>query len=448
MVGLAASLPEPSIWAVRAASAHARATADEETLLKTSLFLAERTTRSPEIAALVLRAGEAAMRMDDEPRARDLLERAATEDPGDVVTWGLLAEVRQRAGDDRATAEACESLARTSVVSEHRLLAWYDAGRLWLDEVGDAERAIGAFEQAAEIDLSFQDLFARLSALYSQGGRKTELAALLQRRLATAVDDDDRVRLEVDRAQALVSVGEAESARRALESALEAKGDHVGALTAYADICAALHDWEAAEQAWVRLARLVPDPLAQRRVYERLGELYSEHSVNLSRAEVAFKEVLKRAPGDVPTLERLVAVYRRQNDGAQAVETAQQLLRGATSPEERRQRLTEIAAIHETTTRDLRKAEQALESARRELPNDVGALRALVEFYQRQKQMPAVNISPRSRVSRRAARASQPGGSRRSCSRCSRRSTTCAASATRRGSRRRRWRRSKVAQPP
>ena len=59
------------------------------------------------------------------------------EDPGDVVTWGLLAEVRQQADDPRGAAEACESLARTSVVDEHQLLAWYDAGRLWLDEVAD-----------------------------------------------------------------------------------------------------------------------------------------------------------------------------------------------------------------------------------------------------------------------------------------------------------------------
>jgi hypothetical protein len=51
-----------------------------------------------------------------------------------------------------------------------------------------------------------------------------------------------------------------------------------------------------------------------------------------------------------------------------------------------------IASVHETTTRDLRKAEQALEAARREFPSDVGALRALAEFYQRQRQMPAVNI--------------------------------------------------------
>ena len=391
-VDLAASLPEPSLWALRAASAHARATGDDDTVLRTSLALAERTTRPPDVAALILRAGEAAMRTDDLPRARELLERSATEDPGDVVTWGLLAEVRQQLEDSRGAAEACESLARTSAVDEHRLLAWYDAGRLWLDEVGDADRGMGALEQAAAIDLSFQDLFVRLSALYSQRGRRAELAALLEKRLATATDDSDRLRLEVDRAQALVAVGELPAARRALESALEAKPDDVGALSALAELCATLKDWPAAEQAWVRLVRLMSEAADQRRVYERLGELYAEHAVNLSRAEVALKEVLKRAPDDVGALERLMGVHRRQNDGPQALDVAQQLLKLATGPDERRKRLTEIASIHETVTRDLRKAEQALETARREVPNDVGALKALAEFYQRQRQLPAVNI--------------------------------------------------------
>ena len=392
MVDLAASLPEPSLWSLRALAAHARSEGDEVALIRASLALANRTTRSPEIAALVVRAGEAALRADDLPRARELLDRAATEDPGDVVTWGLLADVRQRGGDSRGAAEACESLARTSVVDEHRLLAWYDAGRIWLDEVGDEERGVSALDQAAAIDLSFQDVFARLSALYTKRGSRAELAVLLERRIATATDGEERVQMEVERARALLDVGETQAARQALETALEARPDHVLALSAYADLCASVRDWESAEQAWVRLARLVPDAEDQRAVYEKLGELYAEHAPNYARAEVALKEVLKRAPDDLRTLERLVEVYRKQNDGARALEIAQQLLKMATVPQERRDRLVAIALIHETTARDLRKAEQALEAARREFPNDVGALRALAEFYQRQKQLPAVNI--------------------------------------------------------
>src|SRR5262249_36666475 len=185
-------------------------------------------------------------------------------------------------------------------------------------------------------------------------------ASLLERRLEKVADPDERVSLEVERGRALTEIGDHDGARAALQSALDAKPDHTGALAAFAELCASQKDWDAAEQAWVRLSRLLPQPEDQRAVYARLGELYAVHSVNLSRAEVALKEVLKRGPDDMPTLERLVDVYRRQNDGARAIETQQQVLKLSTSPEERRRRLVEIASIYETTMRDPRKAEQAL----------------------------------------------------------------------------------------
>jgi predicted Zn-dependent protease len=392
MVDLAAALPDPSLWALRSLAAHTRGEGDEEAFIRTSIALASRTQRSPEVAALFVRAAEAALRADDLERTRSFLDRAVAEDPADVVTWGLLAEVRQRGGDAAGAAEACESLARSSVVDEHRLLALYDAGRIWLDDVGDDDRGIAALEQASAIDLSFEDVFARLSALYAKRGARAEMAALLERRIATLTHGEERIQMEIARARALLDMREPRAARDALEAALEAFPDHVSALSAYADLCAAQKDWGAAEQAWVRLARLLPEAEDQRAVYEKLGELYAEHAPNYSRAEVALKEVLKTTPDDVPTLERLAEVYTKQNDGARALEVAQHLLKLAHLPHERRARLLTIAHIYETTLRDPRKSEQALESARREFPNDVAALRALAEFYQRQKQLPAVNI--------------------------------------------------------
>src|SRR6202022_3799325 len=82
----------------------------------------------------------------------------------------------------------------------------------------------------------------------------------------------------------------------------------------------------------------------------------------------------------------------RQNDSARAVELQQQLIQKSQSAEEKRQRVIELSLIHEQTAHDNRKAEQALESARREFPQDVAVLRALAEFYHRHRQTPAFNI--------------------------------------------------------
>ncbi len=392
LVELAAAEGEPSLWSLRMLQAHSRARGDDEGFLAVTLRLLERAPRPAEAAALLVHAGEVASRLGRLDQARSLLERAAAEDPGDVVAWGLLTDVKQRAGDARGAAEACESLARSSLVRDHQLLAWYDAGRIWSDEVHDDNRAILALEAAAAIDVAHEDVFDRLSRVYATLKMQPELASLLERRIEGITDPEERLAMEVRRGRILLDVGDVEGARTAFEAALAERPDDASALSAFADLCVAQQDWDAAEQALVRLARLLPTPEEQRDVYARLGELYSRHLLNLARAEVALKEVLKRAPEDGPTMEKLVDVYKRQNDPSRAIELQAELVGKAPTPEDKRRRIIELAAIHEQTAHDTRRAEQTLEAARREFPQDVGVLRALAEFYVRHHQAPAVNI--------------------------------------------------------
>jgi tetratricopeptide (TPR) repeat protein len=392
MIELAASEKDPSLWSLRMLHAHTRAAGDDVAFLNATLLLLERSPRPAETAALLVSAGEVASRLGRFEEARSLLERAAAEDPGDVVAWGLLADVRQRAGDARGAAEACESLARSSLVREHQLLAWFDAGRIWADDVRDDDRAVIAFEAAATLDVAHEDVFDRLSRIYASRKMQPELASLLERRIGGITDAGERLAMEVRRGRILLDVGDTAGARAAFEAALAERPDDEGALSAFADLCVAQRDWEAAEQALVRLARLLPSPDEQRDVYARLGELYSRHLLNLARAEVALKEVLKRAPGDTVTMEKLVDVHKRQNDPARAIELQQELIASAASPDEKRRRVVDLATIHEQTAHDNRRAEQTLEGARREFPQDVSVLRALAEFYGRHHQAPAVNI--------------------------------------------------------
>jgi tetratricopeptide (TPR) repeat protein len=392
MVELAATERDPSLWALRMRQAHARARNDDAHFLEATIRLIDRTSQPAELAALLSRAGAAAARQGRNDEARELLQRATTQDPGDVTGWALLRDVHARAGDSRAAAEASEALARCSLVAEHQLAAWYDAGRRWQDDAQDPDRATTALEAAAQIDVAHEDLFDRLSGLYASRGMQPELASLLERRISGITDPSARLAMEVRRGRLLLEVGDRASARKAFESALGERPDDPGALAAFADLCITEKDWDAAEQALVRLARLLPTADEQRMVYARLGELYSGPLVNLARAEVALKEVLKRAPEDTETAQKLVDVYRRQNDPARAAELQQDLIARSRTPEEKTARLLQLAAIHEQTAHDNRRAEQTLEAARREFPQDVALLRALAEFYLRHQQTPAVNI--------------------------------------------------------
>jgi tetratricopeptide (TPR) repeat protein len=392
MAELARSQPEKALWALRLVNAHARATNDNIADLETTLALLERSNRPVELVTLLLRGADAAVRVGKIELAKDLLERASASDPGDIVVWEKLARVRRQLFDASGSAEAFESVARTSLVRAHQLEGWYQAGIIWLDTVKDVGRGITALEQIINVDVNFRDVFPRLSALYAQRGNRTELASLLERRVGSVNDPSERIGLEIERGRVLAEAGDVAGARQAFEVALEREPDNTAALTAYAELCARMSDWNAAEQAWVRLARSLTTPEEQRAVYSKLGELYLTHAVNLSRAETAFKEVLKRAPDDIPATEKLIDVFKRANDAAHAIELQQQLITRATDPNERRRRLIELSQIYEATSHDQRKAEQALETARREYPTDVIVLRALAEFYTRHRQMPAVHI--------------------------------------------------------
>ncbi|MBK6691053.1 MAG: hypothetical protein IPG50_02435 [Myxococcales bacterium] len=382
----------PPLWALRVWNARARIAGDHQADYDSSSELALRTQRSFDLAALHSRRGDAALRMERLELARAAYEEAARAEPGAVAVWEKLAEARQLARDLPGTAEALESVARTSGVPAHQLAAWHRAAVLWSDELRNPDRARHALEQVAKVDLAHADVFTRLAALYGKSGAKAELADLLERRSAMASDENERLDLEVERGRILAEVGEPKRARAALEAALAIHADHAGALDALAELCAASGDHAAAEQALVRLTRLVSAPEEQRAVYSRLGALYADNLGNMGRAELAFREVLKRAPDDEPTMERLVGIYAKQNDSARALEMQNELVQRATTPADKRDRSIQLARVLETVARDLRKAEQALEAARRELPQDVTLLRALADFYTRHRQLPAVHI--------------------------------------------------------
>ncbi len=392
MAELAFAEGDPPLWSLRLLQAHARARGDDEGFLLATGQLVDRASQPAEVATLLARSGEAALRLRRWDEATALLERATLEDPSDVVAWRLLADASRQAGDFRRAAEACESLARSSLVREHQLQAWYDAARTWLDDATDEGRALVALEATAALDVTYEDVFDRLSRVYASRKMHPELAELLASRISRVSSPEERLTMGVLRGRVLLDAGDAEGARAAFQSVLEEHPDNTDALSAFVDLCIAESDWAAAEQALTRLARVLPTPRQQCDAYARLADLYAHHLLNMSRAEAALREVLARMPDDVDTIQKLVDIHKRQNDPARATELQQELVTHARTPEEKRARLLELSAIHEHTARDNRRAEQALEAARRELPRDVVVLRALAEFYLRHHQPAAANI--------------------------------------------------------
>ncbi len=379
------------LWALRQMAAHARARGDEATALEADIELANRTERASEIATLSLRAAESATRAGQHEKARELLEKAIELVPGHLVVHLERARALEQIGDASGAATELEAAAQTSATSDERVRNLYLAAVLWADKTSDAERARSAFENVFAVDPSYRDVFQRLQALYVASGARAELAALLERRLDAVTDPAERVEMEVLRGRALCDIGDAAAAKHALAAALDQSPDHVEALTVFADVCAKEEDWGGAEQAWIRLARLVAEPERQAELYMRLGDLYNGPLPNSERAELSYQEVLKRFANNELARERLVDLYKSLGDTAKALEQQTILINNVEEPEAKCRRTTQLAEIYEAMG-DLKKAEQTLLQARKTWPKDDIALGSLASFYQRTDQAQAANV--------------------------------------------------------
>jgi tetratricopeptide (TPR) repeat protein len=382
----------PRLWQLRMLEAQARAADDFATTLAVTKKLQERVERPADKATLLLRAAEAATRMNGLDEAQLLLERALSLVPDHQVVLTTLAEVLEARGDFRASAKALEALAEASLIDSHKVSAWHQAGVLWLDKGNDPERARVALENAVALDITNEDAVVRLQGLYVSNNDREKLAALLERRLSHTTDPEERVALEVTRGRALADVGERAQAKAALAAALDANPDHVEALSTFAELCSEEGDWSAAEQAYIRLVRHVPEPARQAGIYRRLGELYDVSLPNPERAELAYREVLKREPEDSDSVSRLVQVLGRRGLPDKAVELQTEFLSRAGSPEAKRERTLALALVVEQLGGDRKKAEAILDKARKEAPLDHTILRALVEMHQRANEQRAATV--------------------------------------------------------
>ena len=385
-----AQLPRTA-WALRQMAAHARAAGDERIAAASDQELVSRTDRAPERATLALRAAESFQAAGNMDSARELFELSVGAAPTHPLAHLGFAGLLEKVGDAEAAAHELEAAADLISTPAWKAEIDYRAGVLYEDKLHDADKARGAFERVFVLDPKNDDVFARLRKLYVSAGARGELAELLERRLDSVDDPAERVEMEVMRGRALAEVGDAGAAKRALLAALESNPDHVDALSAFADLALTDEDFQGAEQALIRLARLTGDADTQATIYMRLGDLYDVHLPNADRAELAYQEILKRKPDDVPAREKLIGLYVRTANFARAVEEQNALVEAAATPEQKCQRTVELADILEQMG-DTKKAETTLVAARKAYPKSDLALRALVQFYQRTNQGPSAAI--------------------------------------------------------
>ena len=337
-----------------------------------------------------LRAAEALERVSPERAVVSLAPHIGAA-PQHPIAHETLARLRQAAHDAEGAAHDFEQAAAAATSHKRRARLWYRAAVLWQDTVGNDVRATRALRAVVALDVLHQDSFERLRQLLSAAADAPALADLLALRVAAGGDVPQRIALLVARAQLLVQVGQPDAARSALTQALALDPARLDALNPLAELYLADAQWPQAADTLIRIARLARDRDVLRHVFMTLGRIYTEHTPDLRRAEVAYARAGALDPDDIEALERLLYVFRSSGDHNRALRACERLISLAKNDTEVDARTIQAATVLEEMGHQLR-AERALNDRREQRPTSVAMIAALTSLYTRQHDEVALRV--------------------------------------------------------
>ncbi len=381
--GPLAERSDAPLLALRSMQTFARA--DQDLALRETIerSLAERSDQPADAAAGLLRAAEAVGHAGKMAAAGALVQQALAQRPSDLVALWLSAELAARDPDTARAAAIHERLAEALGVSAHRTSAWLEAGRLRL-RAGDGERAAAAFSNALAETPADEDAFRELRELREAEGDAAALAELLEARLVHARSSRERIDLERARSAAYETIGDTGRRREALESLLELTPEADDVLSAHAEVCTELEDFDAARSSWEKLLVSSKDGTLRLRAESSLGALLQDHLGDLRGAASAYESVLRQTPEDLEIGARLVRAYAKLGDAERSTLLQTRMIQLAQSPEEKRDGALLLAQLYDHVARDPKRAAATLDRTRKAWPLDPAVLAATARFMDRQ----------------------------------------------------------------
>ncbi|OJY16686.1 MAG: hypothetical protein BGO98_10815 [Myxococcales bacterium 68-20] len=317
--------------------------------------------------------GDLLLRGGDTKRARTTLAgvlSAQSADHGAVLTAArALASVYESEGDVKNLVEVLQRVGELSPLEGEKQLANERIAEICSNELGDAERAIGAWRRLVDSPARARALEA-LEPLYEQREQWIDLSFVLEQRAKDAADDRDAARALAYRAAEVLTtkakdVGSASEAWRLLVAAYGPARD---VYEQWLPLLEQQRLWPELTEALTKDAELASEeerPL----VLARLGNVYLQRTRDTDAAIDAFKRALHLDPSEKTsraTLEKLLLGAEHRLAASAVLEpiyrgelNAQGLLRvldirAASSPlvQDRLAALEEAAHVAESVSKD------------------------------------------------------------------------------------------------
>ena len=348
--------------------------------LRATSFALDAFTSPVDRAALACVAAQASLGKGSIPSAIEYLDQATRLVPDARTALSVRGNLLANVGRNQDAATTFEAHAEASGVDATRVDSLCRAARIWLDRVGDSERATSALERAFDLAPDHEDLFERLRSLYVAQGSRVKLVALLERRLGRADTSKERARFELMRARALLELGDAQAAKDAVTVALADAPQHEQALELLASLCQSGEDWQGERDTLLRLLDLRSAPEEQAALNRRLGQLYAGPLSDSTSAQAAFQACLRVVPADYDSGMGLAEVLADSGSSQPALDLLAQLADAAPSAELKRDFTIALAGLQNRLLSDTRVAERTFEKARRTWPGDPKVLEGFATF--------------------------------------------------------------------
>jgi tetratricopeptide (TPR) repeat protein len=271
-------------------------------------------------AEWLLRLAGACDEIGDADGALRALERAREGSPMDVDVIASLAERAAADGDwDRVIelASSIPSRDRSSKLEKLRATA--------LERTGRADDAVNARKELTEREPEDSGNLDALAALLESAGRLTELAAVLERRLALAADDDERAELLTRRARALArGVGDPAAGLEDIVAAARLRTADRKLVDAAAEAAAKAGSWGVAEE-MLTASIASADDETRATVLRRRAAIRRTRLGDKRGAADDMLAARELGPLSVPEAEVLVDLLEELGDDAAAFSVAAQL---------------------------------------------------------------------------------------------------------------------------
>lgn len=253
------------------------------------------------------------------------------------------------------------------------------------ERLGRADEAIEGWKRVLDLRGEDSGALESLATLYQDREQWAELGDVLERLYDVAFEDDDRINALTRRARLFTeALGRPEEALETWQRVLDIDFSNVAALRSIATLRRGAGEHRDLVDALHQLVERCSDRLDGeeiRETYRELATIYRDELDEPGESAESFRRLLEVDECDLPAMEALEGLYRKEDRWPEVVEVKVQRASALDEPEEKVEQLLEAAAIWKEEVKENDQAVDVLQRVLRVDPSHRFAFQELEKLH-------------------------------------------------------------------